>query len=147
MKTPNNVAGIKEAIVELEQQQTMQMDALKQNATELYEHLKPVNLLKRTLENTIPIDSVKKTILSNALGLATGYLTQKVLIKNKDTFSGKILSTLVNLLVAHAVTHNADTIKNWGEQLMGYLSKVKNQEESVSRHEEEQRSLQDSSEK
>jgi hypothetical protein len=137
MKKSYNVTSIKEEIAILEQQQKMQMDALKQNATHISDYLKPANLLKSTLENNIPIDSIKKIIFNNAIGLATGFITQKLLIKNKDTFSGKILSTLVNLLVANVVTHNADTLKNWGEQLIGFISKAKKHEELASEHEKD----------
>jgi hypothetical protein len=137
MKTPKNVATIKEAIAELEQQQKMQMEMLKQTATHTYENLNPANFLRNTLENAIPLTTIKKTIFNSAVGLATGYITQKLIIKNKDTFATKILGMLVNLLVAHAVAHNADTIKNWGEQLTAFITKAKKNVEGESKSDEE----------
>ncbi len=137
MKQPKNVSEIKSAIAELEQQQKMQLEMLKQNASETYENLKPANLLRSTLESTISSPSVKRIILNNAAGLATGYITQRLIIKNKDTFVTKLLGTLVNLLVAHAVAHNADTIKKWGEQFIEFIGKAKKQVQEIASHDKD----------
>lgn len=124
MSTINNSKLLKETIALLEQKQELEFELLKQKALITYENLKPANLIKNTLARTFQLPDIKSTLTNNILGLATGYVTQKLVVKNKDSFSGKILATLINLGVAHLVANNADTLKQWAEQLIDYVSSI-----------------------
>jgi hypothetical protein len=118
----NNSNSLKAAILQLEQKQFIQKEALVQQFNETYESFKPVNLIKNEFKKITgaigaPSDT-KNTILKTALGLGVGFLTKKLFfIGGTGGIIKKLFGTAVELGVAKLVAGNADKIVEKGLEL------------------------------
>ena len=118
----NNSNSLKAAILQLEQKQFIQKEALVQQFNETYESFKPVNLIKNEFKKITgaigaPSDT-KNTILKTALGLGVGFLTKKLFfIGGTGGIIKKLFGTVVELGVAKLVAGNADKIVEKGLEL------------------------------
>jgi hypothetical protein len=118
----NNNTSLKAAILQLEQKQFIQKEALVQQFHETYESFKPVNLIKNEFKKitgaiTGPSET-KNTLLKTALGLGVGFLTKKLFfIGGSGGILKRLFGTAVELGVAKLVAGNADTIVEKGLEL------------------------------
>jgi hypothetical protein len=118
----NNSTSLKAAILQLEQKQFIQKEALVQQFHETYESFKPVNLIKNEFKKitgaiTGPSET-KNTLLKTALGLGVGFLTKKLFfIGGSGGILKRLFGTAVELGVAKLVAGNADTIVEKGLEL------------------------------
>lgn len=91
MQAINSAADLKVAIQSLEVERDLQASLLKEQFHLTLEGLKPVNLLKGTLSNIVSSPNLMETILSIALGLASGFFTNRLVVGG----SGKLLRSLI----------------------------------------------------
>ena len=64
------------------------------------------------------------------MGLATGFVTKKILVKNGDTAMGKVLGTVVQFAVAALVAKNSDKLKEVSRNILQYgLNLIENHDE------------------
>ncbi len=107
MKQKNNKATLDLAIQELKERQEFELMLLKSQFEKTYESLKPFNLIKNTISEVATSSSLKKSILNNAIGLATGYLSKKFLLGSTHNPIKKILGTIVEFGIANFVAKKA----------------------------------------
>jgi len=74
MKTITNATEIRQAIAELEDQQTQEWVVLKTHLALVHESLKPGNLMKSALHDFVSVENKEE---DTTLGLAAGYLAKK----------------------------------------------------------------------
>ena len=118
----NNSNSLKAAILQLEQKQFIQKEALVQQFNETYESFKPVNLIKNEFKKITGAISgpseTKNTILKTALGLGVGFLTKKLFfIGGSGGIVKRLFGTAVEMGVAKLVAGNADKIVEKGIEL------------------------------
>ena len=87
-RTITNIAGLHEAILLLENQQSEQGQVIKKRLDDALESLRPVNLIK---------SSFSGVLMSTALALATGYLSKRLLVGS----TGKLLNKLVGNIMQY----------------------------------------------
>ena len=111
MKAKNESHELHKAIDLLQNKQAHELRLLKEHFQLTYESLKPINLIKNTFQEVASSPEVKNTIVNNAIGLATGYLSKKVLIGATHNPFKKILGAIVEFSIASFVAKRADVFK------------------------------------
>lgn len=108
------------------------MSQIKQQATGIYESFKPVNIIKRSLESSMEIPEIKEKLIHSLLGLATGFITKKILVKKSDSNMGKVLGTILQFVIAAIVAKNTDKIKEVSKSMLQYgLKMMESQDEET----------------
>ena len=81
MKKITSAQELHDAIEVLEQKKADQMIVLEQHFSEFYESLRPANIIKNTFQNVFSSNESKRNILGSVIGLGTGFLSKKLLMK------------------------------------------------------------------
>jgi hypothetical protein len=108
MNNINHTETLQEAIQLLKMQQAGQLDLLKEQYRNTYEHLKPINILKRSFNQLTSTADFKGSVVSNIVGIGTGYLTKKVLLGSTPNIFKKVLGTLLQLAITNVVTKRTE---------------------------------------
>ncbi|WP_035671970.1 hypothetical protein [Flavobacterium sp. 83] len=111
MKKSNETDKLNEAIVLLENKQAIELISLKQQFELTYESLKPLNIIKSVFSEITTSSEIKGNLISNAIGMSTGYLTKKVLLGSSHNPIKRLLGTLLQFVVTNVVTKHSDNIK------------------------------------
>jgi hypothetical protein len=111
MEKINERTALLNSINLLKAKQAEELQSLKAQFHITYEGLKPLNLIKNTFSEVTSSPEVKSSLVNNAIGLATGYLSKKLLIGGTHNPIKKILGALVEFSVASFVAKRADTFK------------------------------------
>lgn len=96
----NNVSELKEAIMVLENRQAQQKLLLIEQFDLTYESLKPINIIKNTLNEAVTSQGLLGKILLSAMGLTTGYLSKKLFVG----LSGNLLRKFFGYLLQYGMT-------------------------------------------
>jgi hypothetical protein len=118
MKTRNETEALDAAIKILTDRQEQQLCALRDQFHEVYESLKPINLIKSTYEEVATTPELKGNILKHLIGLATGYFSKKIFVGKSHNPIKNIIGNLLQVAVGNVVTKNSDTIIAGGEGLL-----------------------------
>src|SRR5580698_9858234 len=98
IKNGEDLAG---AIAVLEKKSAAQKNAISNAFYNLEDNLKPINLIKKH----------KEIILIAVLGLGTGFLIRKLILKTSTGLLGKMAVTLIQWGLAGLLTKNAGRIR------------------------------------
>lgn len=112
MKKINETDLLDEAIIYLENRQALELYALKEQFELTYESLKPLNLIKSAFTEMTTSPNIKGNLINNAIGMATGYFTKKVLVGSTHNPIKKILGTLLQFVITTITTKHSDTLKS-----------------------------------
>jgi len=112
MQNIATIQDLKSAIQQLEYKQTNEWVLLKEQFNTTYESLKPVNVIKSTLNELTKIQDFREDILNSTLSLATGYLSRKVLVGETHNPFKRLLGSLLQIGVTNIVSKNTDEIKS-----------------------------------
>jgi hypothetical protein len=123
MKKPNETDSLNELILRQEQQYDTDLRLLKEQFHIAYESLKPINLIKNVVHEVSTSPEIKTDMLDNVIGLATGYLSKKLLIDTSHNPIKKGLGFLLQFAVGNAVSKHTDTIKTIGANLLSRFLK------------------------
>ncbi len=110
--TPNT--WLQTSILILEQEQKEKTLILKAHLHNTYNSLKPVNILKDAVAEFVSADNLKDNVLNGIIGLASGYISRKIIIGKSDSLVRKIAGTIVQLGVSKVVSLNSTAIKTVG---------------------------------
>lgn len=122
MENITSAIGLKNAIQQLEVEQTIEGQLLKEQFHITYERFKPINLLKNTIYEITTSPHLFDRILGTTVGLATGFVSRKVLmIGASGNLVRKLLASVMQLGVTNVVSHNPDTIKSIGQHMMQHF--------------------------
>ena len=116
---------LKNAIQLLEVEQAAKWQVLKEQFHLTYESLKPVNLFKSTLNEVASSPYLIDNIIGNAVGLATGYLSKKIVIGASGNIFRKIIGFILQFGVANFVAHRPDAIKSIGQFILQHVFRKK----------------------
>ena len=116
---------LKDKIKLLEIEQVVMSEQLKEQLHITYESLKPSNLIKQTIANTSPL--LIDSLIGNVLGVATGYISKKVVTGTSNNILKKLFGSMAQLVVSNAVANNPETIISAGKFIFKtILSKIRN---------------------
>jgi len=117
----SSTADLKNAIQLLEVEQVLKGQMLKEQFFITYESLKPINLLKSALSELTSSPNLIDNILGTAVGLASGYLSKKLVVGASGNIFRKILGSVLQFGVTNVVTRQSDTIKSFGQYILQHL--------------------------
>lgn len=112
---------LKNAIQLLEVEQYVSGQQLKEQLYTTYERFKTVNIIKSTLKEVISAPFVIDNILSGAIGMATGYFSNKILLGVSGKIFRKLFGSILGLGVKNVVVHPPDSIKSFGQKILQHF--------------------------
>jgi hypothetical protein len=121
MKNRNETDSLNELIVLQEQKYDMDLELLKDQFHVAYESLKPINLIKNLFHEVTASPEIKNDMVSNVIGLGTGFLSKKLLINGSHNPAKRVFGTLIQFAVANLVSKHSDNIKTIGGNLLKYF--------------------------
>lgn len=119
MQHINSSSELKNAILLLEVDQAIDLQLLKNQVHHLYESFKPVNMLTKSL---IP-SSIIDTIIDSTIGLATGYISKKIVVGTSGNLFRKVIGSVIQLSVTTIIAKHPETIKSVGKFIFNQISR------------------------
>jgi hypothetical protein len=121
MENITTTSGLRNAIEKLEAAQFEKGQLLKEQLNDTLEGLKPNNLLKSALSDFSLLPAFSISILGSAAGLATGYLSQKLIVGASANVFRRIFGTFVQLGVTNFVSRHQVGIKKLSNNIFQRL--------------------------
>ena len=118
MRKKNETLVLNEKIIFLQCKQADELVILKEQFHSIYENLKPINLLKNTLQNITSSPDIKSILLNSAIGITTGFLSKKILIGSSSNPIKKLLGNVLEFTIASVVAKYFNLNKS-GESSVG----------------------------
>ncbi len=127
MKTPP-VELLGAQIREKETERETHRQELKAQFQVTYESLKPINLIKTTLQQAISSPEIGSNLINTGIGLAAGFVAKKLVTGGSANPITRMLGIVLETVVARKTEANADSIRSAGghfiKQLIGrFLAK------------------------
>ena len=124
----SSLAVLQETIEILEVEREIEGRILKEQFQLTYERFKPVNLLRSTLLEVTSTPYLLNNVVDTAIGLATGYLSKKMVIGASGNIFRKLLGIVVQLGVTNSVAQHPYTIRSIGQFIYQHFlgKKIKN---------------------
>lgn len=114
-------AALKNAIQLLEVEQAIKEQLLRDQFHLTYESLKPVNLLKNAFKNITSSPDLLDNILGTVTGLATGYLTKKIVVSGSGNVFRKLIGSVLQFGVTKLVAQHPDAIRSFGQFIIQHI--------------------------
>ena len=114
MQNITSTDGLKHAIHLLEVKQDISRLRLKEQFHLSCENLTPANFLKSTLTNLSSAPNLLDTVLSTSIGLATGYLSRKLVVGTSRNIFRKLIGSGIQLGVTNIVAQHPAAVKSFG---------------------------------
>jgi hypothetical protein len=121
MENITSAAELKRVIQRVEIEHAMQGKRLKEQFFLAYENLKPVNILKSTLNEITTSPYLIDNILGATMGLITGYLSKKIAVAGSGNPFRKLLGSVLQFGITNLVAQHPDLIKLFGQFMMQHL--------------------------
>ncbi len=117
--------ALQASIYALQIKQNIEMEAMREQFLLAYESLKPANLFKSTFEEVTTSPDVQKGLLESAIGIATGYLSKKVLVGNTHNPIKNIFGTLLQFAITNVASKHTGFIISSGQSLIKLIGSLK----------------------
>jgi hypothetical protein len=121
MQNITSTVALKNAIQLLEADQAFKGQLFKEQFYITYESLKPVNLVKHALHDISSSPYLIDNILSTSLGIASGFLTNKIFIGKSGNIIRNLLGSILQFGVTNVVAQHPETVKSLGQVIMQYF--------------------------
>ncbi len=116
METIYTIDSLNQRIKLLEDQQDREWCAIKDEIDEIKENLKPLNLIRNTVQEINEAIGFKSDIAQSAISIGIGYLAKKLVVgKTDSTFKnifGSLLQLAVTTLVAKPPEHHETEVRD-----------------------------------
>jgi hypothetical protein len=117
MESITTADRLKDAIQLLEIEQAEKWQLLKKQSLITVEIFKPANLLKSAAKELVSSPRLIENLLGTIVGLATGFLTKKIITGSSVNIARKLLGSVLQFGVTTIATQNTDSIKTFGRFL------------------------------
>ena len=121
MEPITTINEIKIAIQILEFEHTIKGQQLKEQLFITHESLKPVNLIKNTLHEVASSPYLIDNILGATMGLASGYISRKLVVGGSHNIFRKLLGSILQFGVTNVVAQHSDPMKSFGQFISNYF--------------------------
>ena len=128
MSKTTSISELKNAIRLLETEQEIKKQLLIEQIHITVESLKPVNLIKNALVDIAESPFLVEHILSTGIGMATGYISKKVVIGASGNLFRKLMGNVLQFGVANIVARHPDMIKTYGQYIIQHVFHRKEKE-------------------
>jgi hypothetical protein len=117
MENVSAAVALKNAIQQLEVEQAISGQLLKEQLYFTYENLKPANILRNTVREVITSPHLVDDILGMAVGLVTGFASKKIVIGASGSLIRKLLGSITQLGITTVVSQHPEAIKSIGQYI------------------------------
>jgi len=121
MQNITSTADLKKAIQQLEVEHAYNKQLLKEQFNIVSESLRPLNILKGTLKDISTEPHLINNVLGTATGIATGYLTKKIIVRGSGNIFRKLIGSALQIGVTNVVAQHPETIKSIGRFIFQYF--------------------------
>jgi hypothetical protein len=118
MQSITSKAQLKFAIQQLEDKRALQSQLLNEEFHVFADSLKPVNLLKSTLNDVITTPNLGGSILSSLVGLITGFFSTRLLVGSSRTVIKNLVGSILQVGVTNLIANNSDSLKSMGHRII-----------------------------
>ena len=125
MENITTTEELKNAIELMEFEKLYKGQIVKEQLLIVHEALKPFNLIKSTISEATSSPYLIDNILGAAVGLASGYVSRKIVIGRSANVLRKLIGSALQFGVTNVVARHADTIKTFGQTIFQYSSHKK----------------------
>lgn len=125
MENMTSTDRLKKAIEILEAEQADKLQQLKGEFFTAYERLKPVNLVKDTLNDITSSPHLVDNIIGTALGLATGYFSKRMVIGASVSRYRKLFGAVMQFGITNVIAKNTEAINSFGRYIFQRILKRK----------------------
>ncbi|MFE3847772.1 hypothetical protein ACFX5D_07320 [Flavobacterium sp. LB3P45] len=112
MKKSNETDALNETIALLEYRQKQELRILKEQFEVTYASLKPLNIIKRVYSEMTTSPDLKGNLISIVIGMATGYITKKVVVSSSHNPLKRLLGNVLQFVITNVATKYSDTRKS-----------------------------------
>jgi len=124
MEQINSSAQLKEAILQLEQQHTLDERLVKEQFMLAYESVKPINLIKNTIEQVSASQELKDNLTSSAIGLGVGYVSKLAFVGFSHSPLRKMMGAALMYGVSNLVAKHPEKVRTAASIAFMLLKKV-----------------------
>ena len=101
----------------LEIHQSIKEEIFREQLNVAYERLKPLNLLRSTFQEVTSSPNLFENILGTTVGLATGYLSKKIMIGTSGNIFRKLFGFLMQVGITNTVAKHPETVNSIGRYI------------------------------
>lgn len=116
---------LKETILLLESVRDDQSARLKDDFKQAYLNVKPVNLLKQTLNEVVSSPIILDKLLATSIGLVSGFITKKIITGKSDNKFRKIIGTILEFGVINIIAQRNVFFKTAIRLLLNSFTQIK----------------------
>ena len=131
MQKKNVETELTAAILELENRQKEEGIMLKEQFHEVYESVKPINLIKSTFKEAVASQDLREDIVNLSIGLVAGYVTKKLFQGVSDSPTKKLLGTVLQFGITTLIANNPEAIKSLGKGLFKLFNRDHDPEANI----------------
>jgi hypothetical protein len=117
----NEMNNLKLEIEKLEANQKNELLDLKNQMKFTLATLSPSNLIKTTIQDVIEMPDLQDSVVDNVIGLATGYISKKLLIGSTHNPVKKLLGNVFQMLVTSYTANHSEGIKKISSEIFSKL--------------------------
>jgi hypothetical protein len=121
MENMTSTASLKTAIQQLEDEQNLQLQQLKEQFYTAYKGLKTVNLFKSTVNDITSSPHLIENIIGTILSLGSGYLTKRIVVGASVSSVRRLLGAVMQFGVTNFVARHAKTVKSFGRHFLAHV--------------------------
>jgi hypothetical protein len=121
MKKISSSVRLHNEIQLLEVEQALRGQLMKDQFLLTYESLKPINLIKNTLKEIATSPVIGDNVLGSLMGLATGYLSKKIVVGGSANIFRKLVGSILQFGVANAVAKHPEAIRLIGDYVSRFV--------------------------
>jgi len=103
MRQLNATQSLDEKILMLEGRKVYELQQLKEQWGTTYESMKPINLIKSAFHDVTTSPDVKHNVVNTVVGLASGYLSKKILFGTTHNPISKVAASILQFAVTNIV--------------------------------------------
>lgn len=117
--------SLHEAILLLQEKRKKELGLFKEQLRDTYESLKPINLIKSTVQEFSASPELKNNLVGSTLGIGMGFLAKKIVVGKSHSPFKRLMGLLIQFGVTNVVSKHSDTIIASGEQLIEFISEYR----------------------
>ena len=125
MQKITNSTSLKTAIAQLENKQATEWVLLNEQILLVRDSLHPLEIIKRSIKETIFPSPAKNDLLGTIMGMTAGFISKALVIGTTANPVKMLLGALLELKVTNSVAKNAGTLGVYAEKIMKFFNRKK----------------------
>lgn len=117
MEKISSTQQLQMAILLLEEEQAFKLQLMKEQFHLAYESLKPVNLIKSTLNDISSSPYLVNNLLSAIVGLFSGYVSKAAITGRSKNKFRRFLGIVIQFGITNIIAQNGKAIKSFGQYI------------------------------